>query len=55
MLQRFASWEGGRGGGKTRFSDLTVSDSYPGAVVVSDDLRLKFYYNSAHFLSGDLL
>jgi hypothetical protein len=31
--------KGGRGDGKTRFSDVTGSESYPETVVVTDDLR----------------
>jgi hypothetical protein len=31
--------KGGRGGGITRFSDVTGSESYPGAVIVTDNLR----------------
>jgi hypothetical protein len=31
--------KGRRGGGETRFSDVTGSESNPGAVVVTDNLR----------------
>ena len=50
MLQRLCLMgRVGRGGGKTRFSDVTGSESYPGAVVVTDKLRPEILLQASAF------
>lgn len=41
--------KGGKRGGKTRFIDVIGSESYPGAVVVTDNLRPEILLKASAF------